>query len=250
VSCDTAKEGGKWAVTYPVLIGYRERISNSCWNLPDGGRHCVPTSYTDYNSPIYRYEQVEYQESLSASLTVYTGQGRLPDPARPAAEDQDGRGAWEIIPYARQKGLDPHRVTRAGAGFTLQVETHYDTDWETKGPAQATAIGGELSGPEKVTAEFYDTRGRLVEIVALERVSGGDTGTAAWQLPAVRHVYRDGVAVQKRWFYTAADIPDGKYQIVARVSGAGLHDLHTCKTAVVDIYGSIYDDVYDGITKP
>jgi hypothetical protein len=247
VSCAETRERGNWEVTYAVIVGYNTRETTWTWTLPSGETQTSTESYTDYSSPIYAYYDVGYSESLSAAVTLHTGQGRLPDPARPAAEDQDGRGAWEIIPYARAKGLDPNQVTRAGAGFTLRVETNYSTDWETKVPAGAEAIGGILTGPDQVTAEFYDTRGTVVRTLALEKTEGGDTGRAIWQLPLASHTYQDGAGARKRWFYTAPDIPDGDYQVLVRVSGAGMQGLHTCKVAKARIYGSIYDDIYEGI---
>jgi hypothetical protein len=130
------------------------------------------------------------------------------------------------------------------------VETKYTTDWETKVPARAAAKGDVLKGPVKVTAEFYNTRGKLVKSIPLERTEGTDgTGAAIWQLPESKHTYLDGSTASKRWFYTETDIPDGEYQILVRVEGAGLHSLHTCKIATVRIYGSIYDDLYEKIKK-
>ncbi|MCL1805264.1 MAG: PQQ-like beta-propeller repeat protein [Clostridiales bacterium] len=247
--CASVKESGDWSVTYAVLAGYRTRSRLRC-SMNSGIRVCRTEYYTDYSSPIFRYVSVGYTESLSVSLTVSTGQGRLPDPARPAPEDQDGRGAWEIIPYARGKGLDPDLVTRAGAGFTLKVETTYSTDWERKVPSGAHAIGGSYGGPGKVSAEFYDTRGRLVKTVALERTEGtAGPGKAVWQLPEAKHTYQDGSTASKRWYYTETGVPDGEYQVLVRVEGAGLHNLHTCKRAAVRIYGSIYDDIYGKLAK-
>jgi hypothetical protein len=219
--------------------------------MNSGVSSCRTEYYTDYRSPIYNNVSVLYTESLSASVSVSTGQGRLPDPTRPSPEDHDGRGAWDIIPYARDRGLNPDLVTRAGAGFTLRVETAYVTDWETKVPAKASAAGGvPLKGPTKVTAEFYDTRGKLVKTAALERTEGTDgIGKAVWRLPEAKHTYVDGSVASKRWFYTEPDIPNGDYQILIRVEGAGRNYLHTCKTANVRIYGSIYDDIYGKITK-
>lgn len=245
VNCGQTKERGDWTVTYAVLAGYQTRSRTTCHTTAEG-TSCSTSSYTDYNSPIYNYVEVPYQESLSAHITLYTGQGRLPDPARPAPEDQESRGAWEIIPYARKKGWDPNQVTRAGAGFTFQVETVYQTDWETKIPAKAEAIGGVLTGPDKVTAELYDTRGTLVKTVALQKTQDYQkTGRSLWQLPLAEHTYQDGTLSRKPWFYTAPDIPDGEFQILVKAEGAGLHGLRLCKAAKVRIYGSIYDDIYE-----
>ena len=251
-NCADVKENGDWTVTYAVFDGYPIRTKREYYTNSEGVRTYNTKYYTDYNSPRYKYVNVRYTEKLAASLTLHTGQGRLPDPAKPAPEDRDGRGAWEIIPYARSKGWDPDKVTRAGAGFTLQVETDYSTDWETKVPAKAKAAGGgALSGPDKVTAEFYDTKGKLVKSIALERTEGTTgKGKAVWRLPAAKHTYLDGSAESKRWFYTDPDIPDGEYQVLARIEGAGLHKLHTCKIGGVRIYGSIYDDIYEKIVKP
>jgi hypothetical protein len=248
--CAVVKERGDWSVTYAVFIGYATRMRTVCSTSPGGGSSCSTSYYTDYSSPIYNYVNVSYTENLSMSVAARTGQGRLPDPSRPSPEDREGRGAWEIIPYARGKGLDPDRVTRAGAGFTIRVETNYATDWETKVPAGASAIGGVLKGPEKVTAEFFDTRGRLAKSIALERTEGtAGVGSAVWQLPESKHIYQDGSTVSNRWFYTDPDIPDGEYQILVKAEGAGLHNLHTCKIDTIRIYGSIYDDLYEKIMK-
>jgi hypothetical protein len=247
--CAAVKERSDWTVTYAVLTGYLKRYVEEC-TTSGNVRSCHTASYTDYSSPIYQYYDVGYTESLTMSVALRTGQGKLPDPAKPAPEDQEGRGAWEIIPYARGKGWDPDQVTRAGAGFTLRAEIGYATDWETKAPSGADAIGGELVGPDKVTAEFYDTRGKLAKTVALERTEGGPgVGKAVWQLPEAKHTYLDGSIASKRWFYTAPDIPDGEYRVLVRAEGAGLHGLHTCKVGTVRIYGSIYDDLYEKITK-
>ncbi len=248
IDCAAVKEKGDWTVTYAVLAGYQTRSRTSCHTTP-AGTSCSTSTYTDYNSPIYHYVEVPYKESLSAAVTLYTGQGRLPDPAKPAVEDRDGRGAWEIIPYARKKGWDPNQVTRAGAGFTLQVETVYQTDWETKIPAKAEAIGGVLTGPDKVTAELYDTRGVFVKAITLEKKQDDkQTGRSLWQLPVAEHTYHDGSISQKPWFYTKPDLPDGEFQLLVKVEGAGLQGLHTCKAAKIKIYGSIYDDIYGKIT--
>ena len=249
-NCAYVRESADWTATYAVLTGYKTRTYRESYVDGEGKTRYRTRSYTDYNSPIYKYVDVEYTEKLTMKMTMYTGQGRLPDPARPLPEDSEGRGAWEIIPYARQKGWDPNLVTRAGAGFTIQVETEYTTDWETKVPSGANAAGGKLSGPEKVTAEFYDTRGKLVKSVPLERTEGAArAGKAIWQLPEERHAYMDGSAAVKRWHFTAVDIPNGEYQILARAEGAGLHALYTCKVGSVRIVGSIYDDIYERIVK-
>ena len=75
-------------------------------------------------------------------------------------------------------------------------------------------------------------------------------GKATWELPEVKHVYMDGSTATKRWHYTAVDIPDGEYQVLIRAENAGLNKLYTCKVGTVRIYGSIYDDVYERISKP
>ncbi len=249
VNCAQTRDTGSWQVVYSYISGYKIR-SRTVTYTNYGVKASRTEYYTDYNSPIYSYVTVDYNEKLSASLTLSTGQGRLPDPAKPAPEDRDGRGAWEIIPFARGKGLLPDKVTRAGAGFTLQVETVYETDWETKIPPQCVAIGGSYPGPDRAWVEFYDTRGKMVKSVELERTSSGaGPGKAVWQLPVSKHTYLDGSLESKRWFYTSPDIPNGEYQVLARVEGAGLNKLYTCKTGSVMIYGSIYDDIYEKIEK-
>ncbi|MCL2166973.1 MAG: hypothetical protein FWH49_06770, partial [Clostridiales bacterium] len=250
-NCADLRENGEWPVTYAVLVGYKTRTYTTSYVNSAGKRVTTTHSYTDYNSPIYQYVEVEYKESLSATLTMHTGQGRLPDPAKPSPEDREGRGAWEIIPYAKTRGLDPDQITRAGAGFSLQVETAYSTDWETKVPPRAEAVGGVLNGPDKVTAEFYDTRGKLVKSLALERTEGtSGAGKAVWQLPEAKYTHLDGSTVTDRRYYTAPDIPDGEYQVLIRAEGAGLHKLYTCKVGRIRIYGSIYDDIQERSVKP
>jgi hypothetical protein len=249
VDCGKVNEKATWSVVYSVLTGYRMRPYREC-NTNSGVRVCHTKYKTDYNSPIYKCVNVSYDEKLTVSLAVSTGQGNLPDPAKPSPGDPDSRGAWEIIPYARVKGLNPDQVTRAGAGFTIQAETDYTTDWEKKVPSGAKARGYTANGPTKVTAEFYDTRGKLVKTIGMERTEGGaGAGKALWKLPEIKHKYLDGSQASKRWYYTEPDIPDGDYRVVVKVEGAGFNSLNTCKTAYVRIFGSIYDDVYTKITK-
>lgn len=252
VDCNVTKDQAAWDVVYQILTGYHKSSYTDCSGLPE--EPCRTRSYTDYSRPIYRYETVGYQEALSAKVTISTGQSRLGEAGGQPAADTEGRGAWEIVPYARQNGLDPETITRAGAGFGLKVETMLESDWEQKIPKGAEPFGGSGKGNLEVTAEIYDTRGRFLQTLKLERTGEEKNQTASstrymetWQLPEVSHTYLDGKTRRIRRFFTAPDLPDGRLRILIKVSGAGLHDLYTCSLAQVELYGSIYDDIYNRI---
>jgi len=252
--CSNVLEEKTWPVVYSRITGYQTRQRIDCSANYYGKLECRTVNWTDYSSPIWENVTVYYSESLSATATVNTGQGRATENSSPKPEDRESRGSWAIIPYAKANNLDPNEVTRAGYGFTLTVKTNYQTDWERKIPyglaGTPKPIGGSFNGPTAVIAEFYDTRGDKVSEVALERTGGtAGVGEAVWELPLTAHRYLDGSEVRERKHYTAADIPDGDYYIVIKVMGAGKNNLHTCKIKKVRIYGTMYDDQYNRLGK-
>lgn len=243
-NCYMPLEQKNWTVTYPFITGYQKRDRLDCHVDPYGQLQCVTVSWTDYSSPIWAWQEVVYWEKLEAKVEIRTGQGEETNPFLPKTTDQAHRGAWEIIPYARTRGLDPERVTRAGYGFALKVTTKYQSDWENKIPVgpygPAIPVGGNYSGPKKVWVDFYDTRGAFVRTTALERTGGSlGQGEAYWELPLD----------QNRRHQTAVNIPDGDYMVQIRVEGAGKHGLHTCLEEKVRIFGTMYDDQYIRYTR-
>ncbi len=249
--CGRLRENGSWTVSYRVLTGYETGEYLDCGDSPS--LPCQWVTYTDYSRPIYQRQQVTYREELKAEAAISTGQGSLGVPGGETAADLEGRGAWEIIPYAQKQGLDPDKITRAGAGVYLRVETVFSTDWESRAPDGAEAYGGGAAGPGKAAAEIYDTRGRLIKSLDLEKTrqeeSAGPSGetkiTQVWELPEESHVYLDGRARKSRRFFTSPDLPDGRLRLLVRISGAGKNLLHTCKLVQAEVYGSIYDDIYN-----
>ncbi len=204
----------------------------------------------DYSWWETKYELVEYTEILSATLTINTKQGISTDPKRPKESDRESRGSWEIIPYAKKKGLDPNEVTRAGYGFEVKLETAYSNDWETKVPAGAAPFGGTYTGPQKATVEFYDTKGRFVERVELVPTQGkaGDKHII-WELPREKYSFQDGTTIYERKHYVDLKTPDGKYEVVVTVSGAGRTGLCLVRQKYVTIYGDMYDDDYTRVAR-
>jgi outer membrane protein assembly factor BamB len=252
--CSNVLEQQSWSAVYSRIIGYQTRQRLDCYASYYGIVQCQTVSWTDYSSPIWESVPVAYSESLQVQATVNTDQGRLTAKDEPQSGDSHSRGAWAIIPYAREHQLDPNEVTRAGYGFSLLVKTQYQTDWERKVPlglaGTAQPIGGSLSGPTAVIAEFYDTRGDKVSEVVLERTGGtAGVGEATWELPLTSHTNWDGTLIQQRKHFTGADIPDGDYLIIIKAFGAGRNNLNTCKTKKVRIYGTMYDDQYTSLAK-
>ena len=254
VDCGEIRESGRWRVSYRILTGYETGRYVDCGGLPL--TPCRWTTYTDYARPIYRTEYVDYSEELRTAAVLSTGQGK-PGPADgDAPADSGGRGAWEIIPYAKEKGLDPDKIARAGAGISLRVETIYTTNWEYKVPYGARAYGGGNHSAREVSAEIYDTRGRLIQKLALEKTAEkgnngprGDTRiTQVWELPEISHTYLDGKNARVRCFFTSPELPDGKLRVLVKVSGAGRNGLYSCEIAEAEIYGSVYDDIYSGLS--
>lgn len=188
------------------------------------------------------YETVEYTERLTADLTVNTKQGI-------AASTWESRGSWEIIPWAKARGLDPNEVTRAGYGIEVKVVTTYWTDYETKVPGPASAHGGSFGGPTVVQASFYNTAGQHVQTINLVPTSGSAGGkNITWELPQTIHTYPDGTRVTQRKHFTSETNKDGIYHVQVKITGAG-HDLCLSRTKNVTIYGSMYDDSITRIKK-
>lgn len=247
--CSNPLDRKSWDVTYSLITGYRQRQRLDCHADRYGKLNCRMVPWTDYSSPIWEYRTVRYTESLSLQADVSTGQNLLPDPKHSGPQDQECRGAWEIIPYAQAQGIDPDEVTRAGYGFRVQVTTDYRSDWEQKVPkglrGTAYPIGGAFSGPDRVTAEFYDTRGNKAGEAELVRTGGtGSIGQGIWELPETLRQMKDGTVVRQRKHFTQPEIPDGDYIVLIKATGAGRHGLFCCSTQKVRIFGSMYDDQY------
>lgn len=196
------------------------------------------------------YETVGYYERLATTLTVNTKQGIPTNLNNPKDSDRESRGSWEIIPWSKKKGLNPNEVTRAGYGFEVKVQTTYTTDWETKVPGPASAKGGTYKGPDKVTADFYDTKGRFMTKVNMVPTQGrtGDRNIT-WELPQARYDSQAGNAIYERKHYTDVNIPDGTYQVRITISGAGKTDLCLIQRKNVTIYGDMYDDIYTRVSS-
>lgn len=222
-SCGGDKIIERWSVTYPYIY----RI------LP-------------IFNPQWRTQEVEYREQLNISAAVNTKQGIATDLQRPKESDRESRGSWEIIPWSKNKGIDPNTVTRAGYGFEIKATTGYWTNWEKSVPEgllnTAVPIGGEYFGPDEVTATIYNSKGDPVKNVKLEKTSG-DRFNATWELPEQTVTSESGKTYRDRKFYTNINDPDGKYTVKIYTGAAGMHNLIACKEITVQIYGSMYDDV-------
>lgn len=219
--------------SWPVVYSWIVHHSATCSDVDEKG---IPYTYDcSWDEPVY--ETVKYKERLSAELTVNTKQGI-------AASTWESRGSWEIIPWARARGLDPNEVTRAGYGIEVKVTTDYWTDYETKVPGPASPHGGSFGGPTSVKASFYDTSGRYVQTVGLVPTSGkaGDN-KITWELPQTTYTYQDGTRVTLRKHFVSETIKDGRYLVRVTISGAG-HDLCLIRSRHVTIYGDLFDDSY------
>lgn len=190
----------------------------------------------------------EYTETLSATVSINTKQGIPTDRNNPKPSDRESRGSWEIIPWSYKNGLNPNEVTRAGYGFEVTVKTTYTNDWETKVPSGASPHGGTYKGPNKVIADFYDTKGNFVQRIELVPTKGkaGDNNIT-WELPMKSSRLPDGTYIYERKHYTDVKIPDGRYWVKVTVSEAGKTDLCLIQKEYVTIYGDMYDDIY---TRP
>ena len=188
------------------------------------------------------YETVPYSENLQAAVSVNTKQGIR-------ESTWESRGSWEIIPWAKKNGLDPNEVTRSGYGFEVKVQTTYSTDWENKVPVSASPYGGTYKGPDKVVADFYDTKGRYVTSMNMVPTKGkpGDN-YITWELPLQRYEYADGSRVDHRKHYTDVSMPDGKYMVKATISGAGKTDLCLIQKKYVTIYKDMWEDSYTRVS--
>ena len=221
---NTWEELYEWEVYHPATCSGTDEKGNP---------YDYDCSWTEYKSEI-----VTYQETLSAMLTVNTKQGI-------AGGGRESRGAWEIIPYAKKKGLDPNEVTRSGYGFEVKIVTAYDNDWESKVPGGASPHGGTFRGPDEAAADFYDTKGRFVERTKLVPTKGqaGDRNIT-WELPSQKYTFQDGTAVYERKHYTDINVPDGKYLVKVTVSGAGKTNLCLIQKKYVTIYKDLWEDSY------
>lgn len=246
-TCNKTTDNGTWTVSYPLITGYPTKTRTVTWTDNQGNTSSKSESYTDYSDPIWETRNVAYSESLSADLTLNTKQGI---PTKQGVDDpsyRESRGSWEIIPWAAKNGLNPNEVTRAGYGFEIKVTTKYTNDWETKVPkglaGTAKPIGGQYYGPASVHARIYDSKGKYVKRIELEKTSG-DRNSATWEIPeeTFRSKGAKPFTVTERKFYTDVMAPDGKYTIVIASDNAGQTGLTVCATKYVTIYGSMYDD--------
>ncbi|MFB5269936.1 CARDB domain-containing protein [Paenibacillus enshidis] len=222
----TAMAFSNWQITYPYIV----RI--------------LPIS-----RPVWEYEDVTYRENLTVTTEVNTRQGIPTDKANPKESDVDSRGSWEIIPWAKKNGLNPNEVTRAGYGYELKVTTNYNTNWEKLVPkglkGTAKKIGGTYSGPKpgEVIAKFYDRKGNYFKTVTLERTSGGNTGTATWELPEREHTFITGETIRNRKVFTDMDWSDGDVAVRVFVRAEDSYgDLFACTINKVRIFGSMFED--------
>ncbi|GGH40977.1 hypothetical protein GCM10008014_00240 [Paenibacillus silvae] len=242
--CDTTKPTASWDVTYPLITGYPTKTRTVSWTDSKGNTRTSSESYVDYSDPIWENRKVTYNEKLTVKAELDTKQGIATDPKNPKDEDRESRGSWEIIPWAKEKKLNPNEVTRAGYGVEIKVQTTYTTDWERKVPkgleGTAKPIGGELKGPTEVRAYIWDSRGKYVTSIGLVKTSGNDK-TATWELPRERFKSKF-LDIYERKFYTDVKAPDGKYTFKIVAMHAGQHDLSSCFTKKITIFGSMYDD--------
>ncbi|RAI89597.1 CARDB protein [Paenibacillus pabuli] len=242
--CDTTKPTASWDVTYPLITGYPTKTRTVSWTDSKGNTRTSSESYVDYSDPIWENRKVTYNEKLTVKAELDTKQGIATDPKKPKDEDRESRGSWEIIPWAKEKKLNPNEVTRAGYGVEIKVQTTYTTDWETKVPkgleGTAKPIGGELKGPTEVRAYIWDSRGKYVTSIGLAKTSGNDK-TATWELPRERFKSKF-LDIYERKFYTDVKAPDGEYTFKIVAMHAGQHDLSSCFTKKITIFGSMYDD--------
>lgn len=229
-TCGGSNVSKSWSVTYPTITGYKKNSKGK-------------------RRPIWEYKRVTYNESLQMSAEVNTKQGITTDPNNPKASDNESRGSWEIIPWSKKNGKNPNAVTRAGYGFELNVTTTYDTNWETKVPhgyeSTAKKIGGTYHGPTKVVAVIYNTKGKKVDTVEMEQITG-DKDQATWVFP--KHTTVSPVTGERytdRKWYIDEKTADGEYTVKITTNSAGKNGLIACIGKVVTIYGSMYDDTQD-----
>ncbi|WP_327204635.1 CARDB domain-containing protein [Paenibacillus polymyxa] len=219
--------------------------AKSSWTIP----YRYIYEIAEVNRPLWKTAWVDYSEHLNVSTQINTKQGIATDQAHPKESDRESRGSWAIIPYAKQNSLNPNEVTRAGYGYELKVTTNYSTDWETKVPRgfneTARPIGGTYIGPTpgEAIAKFYDRNGNFINSIKLERTSGGNTGTAVWELPKREGVFLDGTKVWERKVYTDKDWSDGDVTVKVYVTAEGSKGhIEACTTNKLRIFGSMFDD--------
>ncbi|GIO42275.1 CARDB domain-containing protein [Paenibacillus apis] len=244
--CDTTKPEAKWDVSYPLITGYPTKTRTVTWTDSEGKSHTSTESYTDYSDPIWENRTVTYNEKLTVSAELNTKQGIPTEPKDYEGKYRESRGSWEIIPWAKENGLNPNEVTRAGYGVEIKVQTKYTSDWETKVPKgledTAKPIGGELKGPTEVRVYIWDTNDDYVTSIGLVK-TGGDDKTSTWELPEER--YKSDLIdfdIYERKFYTDVKAPDGEYTFEIVAMHAGQNDLSSCFVKKITIYGSMYDD--------
>ncbi len=232
-----SKPSSNWTEAYWIIVGH-DKEGNEIWER----------------------RTVQYTENIKATVKIDTKQDIVTDPKHPKESDRESRGSWEIIPWAEDNGLEAYKVTRAGYGFELEVDTTYETDFENpdkvpKGLENtAEPIGGQLWGPQSVRVEFWDTNNRSVGIVNLIPISGdpnegistGGKRVVKWALPVVQTTLTNGKKVDERKHYTDVNIPDGKYYVTVYMDGIGKDNLSLCIEDYVTIYGDMYDDIYTG----
>ncbi len=228
-TCQGPSVSNNWTVTYPTITGYKKSSKGK-------------------KRPIWEYKKVTYNESLKIAGEVNTKQGIATDLDHPKASDAESRGSWEIIPWAKQNGKNPNEVTRAGYGFELNVTTTYDTNWETKVPngyeGTAKKIGGTYHGPSELYAEVFDTQGKLIKKLKLDRV-GGDQDKATWAFPKQTTTSPSGATYTDRKFYTDMMSPDGTYKVKITSGAGGKSGMIVCMTKTITIHGGMHDDTQD-----
>lgn len=243
--CENTKPTGNWTVTYPLITGYPTKTKTVTWTDSKGKSHSSTESYTDYSDPIWETRNVKYTEKLTMKAELNTKQGIATDKKNPKESDRESRGSWSIIPWAKENGLDPNQVTKAGYGVEIKVTTNYTTDWETKVPkgleGTAKPIGGPTpKGPAEVRVYIWDSRGKYVKSIGLVKTSGNDK-SATWELPQERFKSKF-MDFYERKFYTDVKAPDGEYKFVIVAQGAGKTNLSICETKPITIHGGMWDD--------
>lgn len=258
--CQQPVKKASWLEAYQVITGKHSDQIARCW-FEKGGVWPLNTTYFEnvqpmlekydcddiifnrYDYEIYKHSYITYYESLKIDAKINTKQGSKTDPDHSKESDQESRGSWEIINYAKKQGIDPNTVTRAGDGMELKVTTTYETDWEKKVPDGAKPIGTKYSGILRyVTASIVNQKGRVVDEIQLEKTS--DNGkVATWEFPIVKYRHPvTGKTYSYRKYYTDKDWADGKRSIYIKTSGVGATQINQCKYVDFMIYGSMYDD--------
>ncbi|ADG81671.1 CARDB domain-containing protein [Thermincola potens] len=215
----------------------------------------VWTTTNSKGETVTHSRDVTYKETISARLILNTRQGD--DQAPP----EERRGAWEIKPFAKKHKLDPNKITRAGYGFEVLVETDYWTDWETKVPTGAAPKGG-TPRDLKLQVEFWDTKNRSVlggpvELEPIARREENGHTYITWALKPTTHTLSDGRRITDRKHYTdlnnysatEENIDKGRYYVtVSNINDFGMTgELEICEEDSVIILGNMYDDIY---TRP